>query len=252
MMAVAGFGLAVVVGVLLGLLGGGGSIMTIPVLVYALGVPMKQAVPMSLIVVGVTSAVGAFGHHRRGNVRWEAVLSFGPAAILGAFGGARLAHLVSNRVQLVIFACLMLAAAVSMFLGPGFWQKPGGPVETQVRRPFPIIAALGLGVGMLTGLVGVGGGFLYVPALVLLGGLAMKDAVGTSLILIITSCVAGLISYFGTVRLDWSATGLFTGLAIVGVAIGSRLTGLVPQSALRRGFAVLLVFMGLLVLFKPT
>lgn len=250
-MALAGFGLAVVVGVALGLLGGGGSIMTIPVLVYALGVPMKHAVPMSLVVVGVTSVVGAVSHHRRGNVRWEAALSFGPTAILGAFGGARLAHLVSNRVQLVVFAFLMLAAAVSMFLGPGIWQNPVGPAKTQVRRPFPIIAALGLGVGMLTGLVGVVGGFLYVPALVLLGGLAMKDAVGTSLILIIASCLAGFISYLGTVRLDWSATGLFTVLAIVGVAIGSRLTSMVPQTALRRGFAVLLVFMGLLVLFKP-
>ncbi len=250
-MVLVGFGLAVVIGVLLGLLGGGGSIMTIPVLVYALGVPMKQAVPMSLIVVGMTSVFGAASHHRRGNVRWEAALSFGPTAILGAFAGARLAHAVSSRVQLVIFACLMLAAAVSMFLGPGIWQKPGAGGETQIRRPFPMIAALGLGVGMLTGLVGVGGGFLYVPALVLLGGLAMKDAVGTSLILIITSCVAGFVSYLGTVHLDWLATGLFTGLAIVGVAIGSRLTGIVPQAALRRGFAVLLVLMGLLVLFKP-
>ncbi|MSR02647.1 MAG: sulfite exporter TauE/SafE family protein [Gemmatimonadetes bacterium] len=250
-MALVGFGLAVVVGVVLGLLGGGGSIMTIPVLVYALGVPMKQAVPMSLIVVGVTSMVGAVSHHRRGNVRWEAALSFSPTAILGAFVGARLAHLASNRVQLVVFAFLMLAAAVSMFFGPGIWQNPVGPAKTQIRRPFPIIAALGLGVGMLTGLVGVGGGFLYVPALVLLGGLAMKDAVGTSLILIIASCLAGFISYLGTVRLDWSATGLFTVLAIVGVAIGSRLTSMVPQTALRRGFAVLLVFMGLLVLFKP-
>jgi uncharacterized membrane protein YfcA len=250
-MAMTGFGLAVVIGVLLGLLGGGGSIMTIPVLVYALGVPMKQAVPMSLIVVGITSVFGAASHHRRGNVRWEAALSFGPTAILGAFAGARLAHAVSTRVQLGIFAVLMLAAAVSMFLGPGIWQKAGAPDETQLRRPFPIIAALGLGVGTLTGLVGVGGGFMYVPALVLLGGLAMKDAVGTSLILIIASCAAGFVSYLGTVHLDWPATGLFTGLAIVGVAIGSRLTGIVPQTALRRGFAVLLVLMGLLVLFKP-
>ena len=251
MTTVLGFGLAVVIGVLLGLLGGGGSIMTIPVLVYGLQVPMKEAVPMSLVVVGVTSLVGAAGHHRRGNVRWDAVLSFGPTAIIGAFAGARLAHFVSSRAQLLIFGCLMLAAAVSMYFGPALWQGSADAGTVPPKRPFPVIAALGFMVGMLTGLVGVGGGFLYVPALVLLGGLAMTDAVGTSLILIIASCLTGFVSYLGTIALDWRATGLFTGLAIVGAVIGSRLVKSVSQSALRRGFAVLLVVMGLLVLLKP-
>lgn len=250
-MAVIGFGLAVVIGMLLGLLGGGGSIMTIPVLVYGLSYSMKQAVPMSLVVVGVTSLFGAASHQRRGNVRWDAALSFGPTAIIGAFAGARSAHYVSSRVQLVIFGCLMLAAAVSMYVGPALWQGSADSETASAKRPFPAIAALGFVVGTLTGLVGVGGGFLYVPALVLLGGLVMKEAVGTSLILIIMSCLTGFVSYLGTVALDWKATGLFTGLAVVGVVIGSRAVTLVSQAALRRGFAALLVVMGLLVLFKP-
>ena len=250
-MTFVGFGLAVVIGILLGMLGGGGSIMTIPVLVYGLSFSMKEAVPMSLVVVGVTSLFGAASHHRRGNVRWDAALSFGPTAIVGAFTGARAAHLVSSRVQLIIFACLMLAAAVSMYLGPSLWQGSADSNLAPARRPFLLIAALGFLVGMLTGLVGVGGGFLYVPALVLLGGLAMKDAVGTSLILIIISCLTGFVGYLGAISLDWRATGGFTGLAIVGVVIGTRAASLVSQAALRRGFAGLLLVMGLLVLFKP-
>lgn len=251
MTVVLGFGLAVVIGILLGLLGGGGSIMTVPVLVYGLSYPMKEAVPMSLVVVGVTSLFGAAGHHRRGNVRWDAVLSFGPAAIAGAFAGARLAHFVSGRAQLIIFGCLMLAAAVSMYFGPALWQGSSAPEPAPAKRPFPVISTLGFVVGVLTGLVGIGGGFLYVPALVLLGGLAMKEAVGTSLVLIILSCLTGLAGYLGTIALDWRVTGLFTSLAIVGAVIGSRLVKSVSQTALRRGFAGLLVVMGLLVLLKP-
>ena len=250
-MEILGYGLAVLIGILLGLLGGGGSIMTVPVLVYGLGFSMKQAVPMSLVVVGLTSLFGAASHHRDRNVRWDAALSFGPTAILGAFTGARAAHLVSSRVQLIVFGCLMLAAAVSMFYGPALWKGTADPDARSAKRPLPVIATLGFMVGFLTGLVGVGGGFLYVPALVLLGGLVMKEAVGTSLILIIMSCLTGFLSYLGTVQLDWRATGLFTGLAVVGVMVGSRLAGRVSQTALRRGFAGLLVVMGLLVLFKP-
>jgi uncharacterized membrane protein YfcA len=145
----------------------------------------------------------------------------------------------------------MLAAAVSMYVGPALWRGPADSEAAPAKRPFPVVAALGFMVGALTGLVGVGGGFLYVPALVLLGGLGMKEAVGTSLILIIMSCLTGFVSYLGTVSLDWKATGLFTGLAVVGAIIGSRAVGMVSQMALRRGFAVLLVVMGLLVLFKP-
>ena len=206
-MIVIGYLLAVLIGLSLGLLGGGGSILAVPVLVYVLGFGMKQAVPMSLAVVGITSFFGAVSHHRSGNIRWDAAAVFGPSAVVGAVAGARLAGLLSSRVQLIIFGVVMIVAAGSMFAGSARWQSVGE--EKRVRRPWPVIGVLGAGVGMLTGLVGVGGGFLYVPALVLLGGLSMKEAVGTSLVLIILSCLAGLASYLGVVNLDWQATGLF-------------------------------------------
>jgi uncharacterized membrane protein YfcA len=245
-----GFALAVVIGLSLGLLGGGGSILTLPVLVYILGVSVKQAVPMSLVVVGTTSLFGAVSHQRSRNVRWDTALSFGPPAMIGAFIGAQIGLAVASRVQLAIFGMLMLGAAGSMYFGPALWGARVG-VEARERRSLALIALLGLGVGMITGLVGIGGGFLYVPALVLLGGLMMKHAVGTSLVLIIMSCLAGLISYAGKVAIPWGATAIFTGLAIVGVLAGSSLVRRVSQDTLRRAFAVLLVVMGVLVLLRP-
>ena len=249
-MNVLGFGLALVIGLSLGLLGGGGSILTVPVLVYILHYSMQQAAPMSLMVVGVTSAVGAVNHHRAGNIRWDIALAFVPAAVLGAFAGARLSASVPSRVRMTIFAVLMLAAAVSMFFGPSLWNR-GGDEVLRPRRPWWVLSGLGMLVGAITGLVGVGGGFMYVPALALLGGLAMRQAVGTSLVLIVTSCVSGLLGYAGMVAFDWPAIAEFTALAVVGVLAGSRLVARVSPTGLRRGFAVLLVIIGLAVLIRP-
>lgn len=219
-----------------------------PVLVYVLHYPVKQAVPMSLIVVGLASLFGIVNHHRHHNIRWDAALAFGPAAIVGAFLGARWAFHVTARFQLGLFATIMLAAAVSMYFGPSLWHQ--GSPEPRPRRPLPVVMVLGGGVGMLTGLVGVGGGFMYVPSLVMLGGLAMKDAVGTSLVLIVLSSLTGLLSYLGVVSLDWAAVGLFAGIAIAGVVVGSALVRHVSQAGLRRGFAILLLVMGILVLVR--
>ena len=251
-MTALGFALAIVIGLSLGLLGGGGSILTVPVLVYVLRLSMKQAVPMSLIVVGTTSLFGALSHHRARNIRWDAALGFGPAAMVGAYAGGKVGLAVSSRLQLTVFALLMVAAAASMYLGPGLWMREqAGGDDAAVRRPLPLIVALGALVGLITGLVGIGGGFLYVPALVLLGGVAMRQAVGTSLVLIILSCAAGLASYLGQVTIPWGATAAFTALAIVGVLAGSALVKRVSQRALRRTFALMLLVMGVLVLFKP-
>jgi len=248
-MTALGFGLAFVIGISLGLLGGGGSILTVPVLVYVLHYPMKEAVPLSLVVVGVTSAFGVGHHHRAGNVEWPATLAFGPAALAGAFAGGRLSVLVSSRFQLTIFAVLMIAASASMFFGPRLPVE--GAAAPRRRRAWPLLMFLGGLVGVLTGLVGVGGGFLYVPALVLLGGVAMKHAVGTSLTLIVMSCVAGFASYLGRVVIDWRAAALFTALAVIGVLVGSRLVRRVSAAELRRAFSILLLVMGVLVLLKP-
>jgi hypothetical protein len=244
-MALLGYGLAVLIGVSLGLLGGGGAILTVPVLVYVMGIGVKQAVPTSLVIVGLTSFIGMLRHRTAGTVDARAAFSFGPAAILGSLIGTRTALLVSPRVQLTVFAVVLLAAA-TMMLRPR--RAALHPVRT--RHPLPLILPLGTGVGFLTGFVGVGGGFMYVPALTLLAGLEMKTAVGTSLALIALSSAAGVAGYLGQVELDWPLVGGFTALALIGVQIGSALVPRVPQERLRKWFAVLLLVMGGVVLLK--
>lgn len=240
-----GYGLALVIGLALGLLGGGGSILTIPVLHYVMGYGMKAAVPMSLVVVGLTSAVGAVAHRRGGTLSLRTVVVFAPPAIVGTMLGVELGLRTSAELQLTVFALVMLGAAVSMYLGQAAVESAA---SQHPHRSTPLILLVGGLVGVLTGFVGVGGGFLYVPALVLLGGLPMKRAVGTSLALIMISCIAGVVRYHGSLDLDWRAIGLFTGIALLGVALGSRLVLHVSQAMLRRGFAVFLLVMGTLVL----
>jgi len=241
-----GYSLALLIGVALGLLGGGGAILTVPVLVYVMGVGMKQAVPMSLVVVGLSGLVGAIRHYRAGTLNVRAAVAFGPAAMLGALLGTRAALRVSGEFQLLVFGVVLLAAAGLMLR-----RARGGPEDTpRARQPLPLIAVLGSGVGFLTGFVGVGGGFMYVPALTLLGGLDMKQAVGTSLALIFLSSATGVAGYLGTVPIDWAMVAIFSAIAFVGVAIGSALVPKVPQQALRRGFAVFMLLMGVLVLLR--
>jgi len=246
-MLVLRYALAVLIGVTLGLLGGGGSILTVPVLVYVMHVDMKQAVPTSLVVVGLTSLVGAYHHWKAANVHLPAVAAFGPTAILGSLVGSQVALRVSGRLQLTIFAVVLVGASVRMLMGRG---APDAPATPSTRRPLPLVALLGAGVGVLTGLVGVGGGFLYVPALTLAGGLDMKKAVGTSLALITLSSAAGIAGYLGRVPLDWPLIGLFTVLAFLGVGLGSAMVRRVSQQGLRRAFAVLMLVMGVLVLIR--
>jgi uncharacterized membrane protein YfcA len=240
-----GYALALLIGLSLGLLGGGGSILTVPVLHYVLAYPVKEAIPMSLVVVGLTSGFGAISHWRAGTVRWRTALAFGPPAIVGAVLGAELGLHVAAATQLAVFGVVMLAAAVSMLRG-GIERAPSPPRAG--GHPLPFITLIGALVGLLTGFVGVGGGFLYVPALTLLGGLAIKEAIGTSLVLILLSCTAGLVRYSGHLELEWPAIALFAGIAFVGVAAGSRLVPYVSQQALKKGFAVFLLLMGTLVL----
>jgi uncharacterized membrane protein YfcA len=260
-----GYACAVLIGLSLGLLGGGGSILTVPVLHYVLGYEARTAaVPMSLVVVGVTSALGAVQHWRGGTVSLRTVLAFGPPAILGALLGALLAARMRDaRVQLLLFGGVMVLAAVSMYFGRMIWTRdragapsaksasPQGDSPPTGSRPYPFITLVGAGVGLLTGFLGVGGGFLYVPSLVLLGGLPIKVAVGTSLPLILLSCIAGVLGYLGTAAFDWPALALFTAFALVGVMVGSRLVRRVPSERLRQGFAAFILVLGVLVLLRP-
>ncbi|MEK6686931.1 MAG: sulfite exporter TauE/SafE family protein [Gemmatimonadota bacterium] len=241
---VVGYGLAVLIGVVLGALGGGGAVLTVPVLLYGFGVGMKAAVPMSLAVVGTTSVYGVWRYHQRREVDFHSALVFGPAAMLGALGGTWAALRVSSRLQLVVFAVLLLTTAVMMLRGRKKAAVPGG------RRSPVLLGIIGAGVGFLTGLVGVGGGFMYVPALTLMARLEMRRAVGTSLALIVLSCAAGLAGYAGRYDLDWGLIGIFTALALVGVALGTTVSARLPQATLRRAFAVLLLLMGAFVLAR--
>ena len=237
-----GFALAAAIGLSLGLLGGGGSILTVPVLVYVLGYAAKPAIAMSLPVVGITSLIGAALHWRLGNVRVGMALTFGLFAMIGAFAGAKLSVLLSGSAQLALLAIVMSAAAGSMLrrrVDPGTGAAP---------RPALLILAA-LGVGVLTGLVGIGGGFLVVPALVLLARVPMRQAVGTSLTVIALNAAAGFAGYLGTVDFDWSVLAGFTSAAVVGALAGTALINRVPQSTLKRGFALFLFAMSGFVLY---
>ena len=232
----------VLIGAALGLLGGGGSVLTVPIFVYVLGFEPKAAIAMSLAVVGVTSALGTAGHWRAGNVNVRIALVFGGVAMLGTLLGVRLSQFVPGTTQLVIFGAVMLAAAAFMLRG----RAPCAE-ESAKCVASPVVSALkvvpgGLSVGVLTGIVGVGGGFLIVPALVLMR-MSLREAVGTSLLIITSTCVVGFLGYLGHVRLDWAAMAFVAAGTLPGIALGGYLHQFVPQPVLRRGFAGLLVIM---------
>ncbi len=237
-------GLAVLVGVTLGLLGGGGSILTVPLLAYVAGMDAKQAIATSLLVVGVTSAIGAVSHARAGRVQWRTGLIFGAAGMAGAYAGGLLSRFIPGTVLLIGFALMMIATAVAMLRGRRNVAAAEGPRDL----PVPKIIAEGLVVGLVTGLVGAGGGFLVVPALALLGGLPMPVAVGTSLIVIAMKSFAGLGGYLSSVQIDWSVALGVTAAAVVGALIGARLTAMVDPDSLRKSFGWFVLAMSSVIL----
>ena len=250
-MALLGFALAGVIGLSLGLMGGGGSILTVPVLVYVLGFGAKSAIAMSLPVVGATSLVGAVGHWRAGNVHLRTALIFGVIAMVGSYLGARFAVFLSGAVQLLTLAVVMLVAAASMLRSQPARARSRDAEETGTTgAPLPMakILAVGLAVGVLTGIVGIGGGFLIVPALVVLGRVPMKQAVGTSLLVIAMNSASGYAGYAGTVDVPWAFLAAFTGVAIAGILAGTYLVRFISAAALKRGFAVFLLAVGGLML----
>jgi uncharacterized membrane protein YfcA len=246
-MIVLGFGLAALIGLSLGLLGGGGSILTVPILVYVLGFEAKPAIAMSLAVVGATALVGAWRHGHAGNVDWRVAALFGGVAAGGTFLGARVAVLFSGAAQLTLFAVVMLAAALFMFRDRTPAEGRRGPTGTLAAV---LIGLEGLAVGVLTGLVGVGGGFLIVPALVLLARMPMKRAVGTSLLVIAVKSFAGFLGYLDQVSVPWGFLSGFTGVAIGGILAGTRLIRYVSQQRLKQAFAVFLIVMGIFILYR--
>ena len=239
-------GLAVLVGVSLGLLGGGGSILTVPLLAYVAGMDAKQAIATSLLVVGATSAVGAISHARAGRVQWRTGLFFGVAGMAGAYGGGLLARFIPGSVLLIGFAAIMIATAVAMLRG----RKDVDPGAAPSSLPVGKVVAEGLVVGLVTGLVGAGGGFLVVPALALLGGLPMPIAVGTSLVVIAMKSFAGLAGYLSSVQIDWALAGAVTAAALVGALIGARLTAVIDPDSLRKAFGWFVLAMSSVILWQ--
>ncbi len=241
--------LALAIGLSLGLMGGGGSILTVPILVYALGVGTKEAIATSLLVVGVTSGFSVIQHARKGTVRWVTALQFGASSVVGAYLGGLAADFFSGAVLLLLFAAMMIATSVAMLL-PKKAPADGAAPPEKKHHPWWFIAIEGLLVGAVTGLVGAGGGFLVVPALVLLGGLSMREAIGTSLVVIAVKSFAGYAGHATHVEIDWTLAGVVTAAAVVGSVAGGFLAHQVPQQLLRKGFGVFVLAMAAFLVWK--
>jgi uncharacterized protein len=243
MLAIAAL-LAGIIGILLGLLGGGGSILTLPMLVYVVKLDPKEAIASSLFVVGATSLVGVVAHARAGRVVWRVGALFGTAGMAGAYLGGRLAHYVPSTILLVLFAAMMLLTSMAMLR-----TRKQGSTET---RDVAIGKALVLGffVGSISGLVGAGGGFLVVPALSILGGLPMPRAVATSLLVITMQSLSGFMGHVAHVALHWPLLGLVTSVSIAGSLVGARLAKRANPDTLRKSFGWLVLAMGVFLLGK--
>lgn len=240
---------AIAIGVSLGLLGSGGSILTVPVLVYLVGQDEKVAIAGSLFIVGSIALAGSLQFVRAGFINWRTVAIFGLPGMAGTYLGAAIAAYISGLMQLALFALVMLLASFLML-------RPI-KLSTESRAPRALwkIAGDGLVVGIITGLVGVGGGFLIVPALVLLGGLSMHHAVATSLVIIALKSYSGFYKYLDVLErqdlsLDWPVLGLITLLGIAGSIVGSRLAKRVHQDRLKRWFGYFLIVMGIYILAR--
>lgn len=236
---------AVAVGVSLGLLGSGGSILTIPLLQSVLGLAFPVAKATSYPIVGLVAAAGLVGHARRRVVRGRALLPFVAASVPAAFVSSRfLARLVPETVQVVAFAAIMLVAAWRM----AFASAPDD--AARARRPLPVVLALGAATGALTGLLGVGGGFLIVPALVLTLGFEVRQAVGASLLVIVLNCAASVLAneLAARVPVRWDLAAAFTAAGAAGAVVGGRLAHRLRPLVLRRVFALVVAGMALVLL----
>lgn len=249
------------IGVSLGLIGGGGSILTVPVMVYLFGVNPLLATSYSLFIVGSTSLVGAYQNFRSGLVKVKIALLFGLSSITTVFLTRKLVvpaipkelfnigsfTVTENVMTIVLFALLMIAASVSMI------KDKDGPVGTATAtRPVNLLklAAYGIAIGLATGLLGAGGGFLLIPTLVLLVGLPMKEAIGTSLLIIALNSLIGFTGDLGHFPIDWFFLLKITAIAIVGILAGGQINKRVPGKKLKKGFGWFVLVMGIYIIFK--
>jgi uncharacterized membrane protein YfcA len=241
---------ALMVGLSLGLLGSGGSILTVPVLIYLAGEQEKVAIAESLGIVGSISLAGFIPYALKNQVHWRSVVLFGLPGMAGTYGGAVIAEYVSANFQLILFSLVMMLAAVLMFKD----QKERIDPDKKELHAWWKIVLEGLAIGVLTGLVGVGGGFLIVPALVILGGLPMNIAVGTSLLIIALKSFSGFFKYMEVLEnldlgINWELVLIFSLIGAVGSLLGKTIGAKISNYKLKKGFAVFLVLMGSYILY---
>ena len=243
-MALAAIPFGLGIGLSLGMLGGGGSVLAVPVLVYVLGQTVHQATTASLVVVTVGAVVGGLTHAREGRVCWRHAVAFTAAALPGVVAGTALGQAVSGTALIAAFAVVMLAAAAAT------WRKAQQDPELPADRAgatcpplrLAAVVATGMAIGALTGFFGVGGGFLIVPTLTIGLALSMRLAVGTSLAIITATSLMALVAHLASGRtVDIGVTSAMTSACIVGALAGVRIAGRVPQRQLAQAFAALVV-----------
>jgi len=254
-LTIIGYILAIAIGMSLGLIGGGGSVLAVPTLIYVMGVNSKEAITMTLIIVGIVSLIGIIPHWRQGNVNLKIATVFIPPAMLGTYIGATLALLpfISDTFQLICFGIIMLLASILMIRkGSNKSEKNQIINHNKHRKKYQwlVIPAEGLGVGIVTGFVGVGGGFAIIPALVLIGGIPMKEAIGTSLLIIAFNSVTGVIKYLSHVSIDWQLTIFFTLAATIGTVSGAYLSRFIQAKELQKGFGYFVLAVAIFVLVR--
>ena len=230
------------IGVSLGMLGGGGSILTVPALVYVVGQSPQAAVTASLMIVGANSAMGAFMHRSQGTLNWKVALLFGGVGMAAAYLAAGWSKLLPPTALMILFAVLMLVVGLFMVLKPQPANQDGG------GRGWWVTVASGLGVGVMTGFLGVGGGFLIVPALVMLVGLPIRQAVGTSLVVIAMNSLAGFLGHLDGPPIDLQVVAIFVTAGLTGALVGARLTRIVHPDHLRKAFALFVIALALFLL----
>ena len=240
--------LSALIGAALGIFGGGGSILAVPVLVFVTQLAPAVAIGASQAMVGATSLIASYAHHRRGLVKPKLALLFGLSGVVTAYLGARLTGLVSGTVLMQAFAALMLVVGLGMLFGKGRTVPASSNVGRGEPRPTAAVLA-GSGVGLVTGFLGVGGGFLIVPALTAFTDLDVREAIGTSLLVIAINSAAGFVGHLGAGHLDLGLVAGLSASAVVGAMVGERVARGIPAPKLRRGFGLLVVAIGVAVVY---
>ena len=240
--------LSALIGAALGIFGGGGSILAVPVLVFVTQLAPAVAIGASQAMVGATSLIASYAHHRRGLVKPKLALLFGLSGVVTAYLGARLTGLVSGTVLMQAFAALMLVVGLGMLFGKGRTVPASSNVGRGEPRPTAAVLAGG-GVGLVTGFLGVGGGFLIVPALTAFTDLDVREAIGTSLLVIAINSAAGFVGHLGAGHWDLGLVAGLSASAVVGAMVGERVARGIPAPKLRRGFGLLVVAIGIAVVY---